>query len=133
VDVRSRECAEFAVPEALRGVPLAREFTRATLAGWRCGAELLSDALLVVTELVTNALLHGHGVPVVRLAARPGRLRIEVVDGSPLLPVRRTAGPDGGWGLGLVERLAAAWGATQVGPQKVVWAELSEPSATPAD
>jgi anti-sigma regulatory factor (Ser/Thr protein kinase) len=120
VDFRVSECAEYAVPRTIDGVALAREFTRVTLG--RLPA--LEDALLVVTELVTNAVLHGRGVPVLRLRTGAARLRIEVSDESPRPPKRRTSGADGGWGLALVDRLAADWGVVRAGRGKVVWCEL---------
>ena len=120
VDLRETQCV---LPESLAGVPLAREFVRTTLS--EHGADVLvEDALLVVSELVTNAVLHGYGAPVLRLGPGTGWVRIEVADDSPCLPARRASGATGGWGLALVERLASNWGATRVGRGKVVWCEL---------
>lgn len=123
MDFRVSECAGFALPRTCDGVALAREFTRVTL----CASPLLEDALLVVTELVTNAVLHGRGAPLLRLRTAPARLRIEVADESPRPPKRRTSGPDGGWGLALVELLTAEWGVVRSGRGKVVWCELRVP------
>ncbi len=120
MDFRVSECAEYALPATVEGAALARDFTRAVLAG----LPALEDALLVVTELVTNAVRHGGGKPVLRLWTGAARLRIEVSDASPRLPRRRRSGADGGWGLPLVERLAAEWGARRAGRGKVVWCEL---------
>lgn len=67
-----------------------------------------SDALLVTSELVTNAIRHGGGVTVFRAEAADGVLRLSVGDGSPLLPVSRTGTAErpGGYGWPLVQRLA---------------------------
>ncbi len=97
----------------------AREFVRSTVTGpWR------EDVVLVVSELVTNALLHGSGKPLLRLAGDGGRVRVEVHDTSPVLPRIRESGQDGGWGLPMVERLSKEWGAHTVPGGKVVWCEL---------
>jgi anti-sigma regulatory factor (Ser/Thr protein kinase) len=82
--------------------------------------------MLLVSELVTNACVHGAEPIRVRLDVDQRRVRVEVEDGSPVLPeVQR---PDGrstiGRGLRIVESLSRAWGAERVGAGKVVWAEL---------
>nr|WP_239071368.1 ATP-binding protein [Amycolatopsis sp. SID8362] len=107
---------------------LVRRFTRLTLLAWASGT-VVDDAQLLVTELVTNALRHGGGRPLLRLAVAGGQLRIEVFDDDPAPPVRRPAGADGGWGLALVERLSSAWGSARHGRGKVVWCSLPAASA----
>ena len=89
-----------------------------------------SNAQLLVSELVTNAVLYGAG-DTVRLFLSPdgrGGLRCEVVDeGSGFVPVARPAHRQtGGWGLQLVERIADRWGVSRGSTH--VWFEL-EPSA----
>ena len=95
--------------------------------------QFASTATLLVSELVANAILH-TGTPfdvVVRPGA--GRVRIEVHDGSPELPIRRHYSTLSGTGRGLVlvERLAAGWGADLTSRGKVVWFEL-EGAGAPA-
>ncbi|MFF4666370.1 ATP-binding protein [Streptomyces sp. NPDC001282] len=93
--------------------------------------ELSSDAALLVSELATNALLHGT-VPDrlfrVRLALLPGVLRIEVsnaCDERPAGPGARVgAGDEGGRGLLIVDRVADRWGAESRVVGKTVFAEL---------
>jgi anti-sigma regulatory factor (Ser/Thr protein kinase) len=85
-----------------------------------------ADLMLLVSELVTNACVHGAEPVRVRLDVDQGRVRVEVEDGSPMMPeVQR---PDGrstiGRGLLIVESLSRAWGAERVGAGKVVWAEV---------
>ena len=87
-----------------------------------------ADALaLLVSEVATNALLHGRGDVRLSVLRDDGRLRVEVADGSNRLPERREAGDDaqGGRGLALLEELSDRWG-VQVLPEqgKVVWFEL---------
>src|SRR5207245_1121097 len=92
------------------------------------------DALLVVSELTTNALIHSGCAADEYLElwadCTPDRLRITVCDvgRSGQDPVRRT--PDdsrpGGMGLAVIEEIAVRWGAERDG-QLQVWAELATP------
>ena len=118
--------AELRLAERHSSAALARQFTRSTVAGWRGGEQRgnLEDVVLVVSELVTNALLHGHGTPAVRLVDGGDRIRVEVCDDSPLLPVSHRVTPTSGLGLRVVEQLSSAWGASRRGRGKVVWCEL---------
>ncbi|MFD6281577.1 ATP-binding protein [Streptomyces sp. NPDC060209] len=112
-----------------RSVPLVRQFVREALLDWACEADL-DDVLLCVSELATNALV--HGVP-------PGRgfrvqltwgdvLRIEVHD-SGGGEVRGGAAPapyaEYGRGLLLVGALADTWGVGERSPGKTVWCEFA--------
>lgn len=121
---------------------LARRSVRTTLACW--GLEELSDsAEVVVSELVTNAVLHAR--PARATAEEPGwcRLTLEhpapavvwvtVADASPRRPVRRTAGADAesGRGLAVVEGLAARVVVRPEGDGKSVRAELAGPDLSP--
>jgi anti-sigma regulatory factor (Ser/Thr protein kinase) len=89
---------------------------------------LIETAVLLVSELVTNALMHGR--PPLELRVRvldTGGVRVEVLDaagGEP--PVRRRASLDAatGRGVGIVATLAARWGSQPVAAGKLVWAEL---------
>ena len=121
---------EVRLPENHHSAALAREFTRRTLTGW--GHHGWQDAAQVVSELVSNVLLHAHGEPVVRLLAVATGVRVEVADDSPQPPtVVRSA--TGGLGMKLVERLSTAWGVSRRGRGKVVWCELpAAPSPLPA-
>jgi serine phosphatase RsbU (regulator of sigma subunit)/anti-sigma regulatory factor (Ser/Thr protein kinase) len=106
-------------------VPTARHFAAQALAGHP--SDLVQDVELVVTELVTNALLHGHPPVRLRLHTDHGRIRVEVEDSGRDVPVRVRSGPDSmtGRGLGLVAALTRGWGveAAESGA-KMVWAEL---------
>jgi anti-sigma regulatory factor (Ser/Thr protein kinase) len=84
----------------------------------------LGDLKLVVSELVDNAYLHGAGRIWLRLHVREDRLRVEVIDQGEgaAIKVRPPSGAEGGRGLKIVEKLAAAWGAHEGTTH--VWAEL---------
>jgi anti-sigma regulatory factor (Ser/Thr protein kinase) len=119
------ERARFFLP-----VPLAahavRRFVAETLESWR-RPDLVDDAELVITELVSNAYLHACSPFRVVLSVRDGALRLSVHDGSHLAPVRNEASADapGGRGIGIVATLAQVWGIDPTPDGKVVWAELA--------
>jgi signal transduction histidine kinase len=130
VETRAPAVAELRLAERNTSAALARHFTRSTLATWQAPGSH-DDIVLVVSELVTNALLHGHGTPMVRLFDGADRVRVEVCDDSPLLPVSHRVTPTSGLGLRVVEQLSSAWGASRRGRGKVVWCELpATPEAT---
>ena len=94
---------------------------------WRLGTPALDTASLVISELATNAML--HGAPPITVSLRPGNgvLFIEVADGGRYRPHRRVAGPldEGGRGLELVQALSRQWGVRPRLGGKVVWAEIA--------
>lgn len=106
-------------------VQAARRLTGAMLVD--VPVEIVGAAELVVSELVTNALLHGGGQVAVRLSLNPKRqLRVEVEDAGHGLPVtpRDSTEAMTGRGLALVSQLAQAWGVDRSPTGKIVWAEL---------
>jgi hypothetical protein len=114
-------------PESARS---AREFTVATLRGWDL-ENLAEEAVIIATELVTNAIKHGAvvGDGQVELAWQRHATRVicVVVDGSARPPVLAVAdlSAESGRGLQVVQALAASWGWMMVGAtQKAVWAAL---------
>jgi hypothetical protein len=113
---------EFSAPIDRGAAGLARDFVRKTLADLGYAGDH-SDVVLVVSELVSNALRHTTTIPVIRLAGDVRRLRIEVADGSPVLP--RLSATVGGWGMQLISRLTTAWGTAPDRGGKVVWCEMS--------
>ncbi|MFH0172504.1 SpoIIE family protein phosphatase [Streptomyces cacaoi] len=113
------------VPEAARQ---ARRFTRRTLRTWGVPAEAMDTALLVVSELVTNALVHTDGRVRLDLVLIDRRLRVAVTDASPRTPVKPTSlswEATGGRGILLVEAMSDAWGTVPVSGGKQVWSELA--------
>ncbi len=124
------EAVELVLSGGLEDVPRSRAFTRQAMGSHL--AAIADDAALVVTELVTNALLHG-GPPVrLRLWEVPEGVRLEVADRGAELPVagRRSSVAMTGRGLALVEALTRSWGvAEDERGGKVVWAELADDGA----
>ena len=82
---------------------------------------------LLVSEVATNALVHGDGLVRVRVRPTADGLRVEVQDGSRVLPSRRRATPmdEGGRGIALVDALSSGWGAETVDGGKTVWFEVA--------
>src|SRR2546423_11674682 len=89
---------ELRLPENHSSLTLAREFTHRTLTEWRYRGRPHHD-LLVVSELVTNAMLHGDGPAGLRLSGPPWGVRLEVAAGRPGLPEPPGAGHARGRGL----------------------------------
>lgn len=89
--------------------------------------ETVHHAAVVVSELVTNAVIHANTTVTVGLRLLPGgAARIEVGDSSSWPPTRKlpTLDEPGGRGLVLVEALAETWGVTPTPEGKTVWAEI---------
>ncbi len=113
------------LPESAR---IARRMTQyVVLRQWGLGPNLAEHAVLLVSELVGNAVRHtGARVFVLRAQRRPGRIRIEVRDPSRGLPcLMPVAELDvSGRGLFLVDKLSDRWGA-DLGPRgKTTWFEM---------
>ncbi len=117
---------EVTLPDGPEGAGFARRSMARAAELWRLDRELTETALLLVSELATNAIR--HGTPPVRLVLRMHgeRLRVEVTDSSPTLPEVAHPGPDqvGGRGLQIVQQLAARWGSRRSRIGKTVWFEL---------
>jgi anti-sigma regulatory factor (Ser/Thr protein kinase) len=125
-----RTTAAFRLDPIPESAGRARRCARAKLADWRLG-HLAEDVDLVVSELVTNALLHtgeGHeaaAAPIrLELDLTARRLTCRVVDTSPTPPVPEEAADtaESGRGLILVEALAAEWDWETLPEGKAVWA-----------
>jgi anti-sigma regulatory factor (Ser/Thr protein kinase) len=104
----------------------------------RAGLEAMSDTVaLLVSEMVTNVVLHARTTCELTMETSEHRVRVEVRDGSSTLPGRPiVADPmaSSGRGMHLIEALADCCGADAL-PEggKVVWFQLTEPSGARAD
>lgn len=124
---------------SLEQAPHAPALARAAITGFFDGNEIapasFATLLLLVSEVVTNAVVHSKGPPrtEILLCARStdtGAVRVEVTDGGagftpePRDPSR----PGGGYGLYLVDREALCWGVDRTGGTRV-WFELATQAA----
>ena len=110
------------VPESAAA---ARDFVERTLRDWGC-RDVIDDARVVVTELVSNVVRHAGTDVWVDLERQQHTVRIGVADRAGGRVVLRTvdARADlGGRGLHLVEELSDRWGVDQHDDRKLVWAE----------
>jgi anti-sigma regulatory factor (Ser/Thr protein kinase) len=114
---------------AARARRFAREFSRR----WHLPADTIDDIELLVSELVTNAVLHARSDARVTMDHLGNRVRVTVTDHSPAPPRLREYGPEAvtGRGVFLVDRLAQDWGVEHWDDNgKNVWFELG---VAPAD
>ena len=113
----------------LRNAGVARRFVDAALEGWGL-AEVSEVVKLLVSELVTNAIVHARTQVDVAVKLTPGAARVEVSDRSETAPEARavTTEDESGRGLGFVETLARAWGVhPRPGGGKTIWFEVERP------
>jgi len=119
----------------------ARQFAGQTLGGWGL-LVLAEDTTVIVSELVTNALVHGcdlsaamSGQVELFLWRQAGQMVCAVTDPGPAPPVLVSADPmaEAGRGLQVVQALSATWGWTRLGGcRKAVWAALRVPRTAAA-
>ncbi len=132
-----RQCG-IMLPPVPESAGVARDFTAAALRKWHLDP-LISDAVLIASELVTNAISHGTTSAGAQSGERVeltwsyqiSRLICVITDQAPEPPMVAPAGDDAesGHGLQIVAALAAAWGWTMLGTgEKAVWAALHLPA-----
>ena len=110
----------------------ARRLVRKRLTAWQAPEECIDDTLIVVSELATNAVRHTKSVHIrLELIGRPGEIEVAVRDSGPRPQAPLSVQPDpaglpqNGRGLGIVQTLAARWGAEAApGSGLRVWAVL---------
>ncbi|WP_345943513.1 SpoIIE family protein phosphatase [Streptomyces sp. SID8352] len=105
-------------------VATARRLVEQQLSAWGLSGAA-SDTELIVSELVTNAILHGKGPIRLRLILDGDRLLSEVTDANGAAPHLRHAreGDEGGRGLFIVMRLSSRWGVRHTRRDKTIWSE----------
>jgi serine/threonine-protein kinase RsbW len=102
---------------------VARRFVRGFLADAGANARCQQVGELLVSELVTNALVHARTSARLWISVTGAIARVEVTDDGPGQPRLRVPGPDGGYGLWLTDTLARSWGVNHRDdtPGKTVW------------
>jgi anti-sigma regulatory factor (Ser/Thr protein kinase) len=120
----------LALPSDASAVRLARQITRDALAAWQLG-QLEESAVLLVSELITNAVRHAAdtGAIGLELASTGTQLRMEIQDGDPSWREMDSLADcdESGYGFLLVDSLADRWGLRRVCAGKAVWVELDVP------
>ncbi|AVH61217.1 ATP-binding protein [Streptomyces dengpaensis] len=123
---------EWRLPRHARSMGRARTLLREQATSWKLPDELTETAVLLLSELLTNAYRHAkvsRGREIwARCALDSDHIRVWVTDANDTLPTPRSASLDdeSGRGLALVATLADDWGAAprKVGIGKTVWFEL---------
>jgi DNA-binding NarL/FixJ family response regulator len=118
----------------LRSAGQARRFVTEALGNW--GLDEVSEIVaLLVSELVTNAIVHARSDVDVAVHLTADAARVEVSDRSPQVPVVRTADDqdESGRGLAIVQSLARAWGVRpRADGGKTIWFEVERPGVSAA-
>jgi anti-sigma regulatory factor (Ser/Thr protein kinase) len=104
----------------------ARQVVAEQCVSW--DTDLVDTALLLTSELVTNAVIHGHSDVQLQVCTDGGLLRVDVGDDNSRLPAPRSADDDAldGRGLQIVKLLASRWGVDKEPLGKTVWFELNQ-------
>jgi anti-sigma regulatory factor (Ser/Thr protein kinase) len=116
----------------LRGTQRTRKLIREWLDDWELSG-MADEEELLVSEVVTNGLVHGDSDVHVVVRRYPDRVRVEVRDSDPhraraVTMPRQEDEAEGGRGLMIVSALASAWGNSPSGRGKTVWFELPVPA-----
>ncbi len=124
-----------------RQVAAGRDFGRQALLDWYTVTSgdghqdtAADDVLLLITELLANAVMHAGGPHHLVLHGTPDNLRVEVADGSPTVPRPRAPyrpATPGGHGLHIIGRLSDRWGVDLLADGKSVWLEVRTSRLSP--
>ncbi|MCU1371382.1 MAG: putative serine/threonine kinase anti-sigma factor [Ilumatobacteraceae bacterium] len=122
------EVLTTSLPRDLSAPRLARRWISEQLNPRGLTSDEHDAIVLLVSELVSNVVLHTESDPVVTLRVDPGKVLVGVEDLSehvahvrqPTVDVERP----GGWGLRIVDQMADSWGADVIEGRKVVWFEV---------
>jgi anti-sigma regulatory factor (Ser/Thr protein kinase) len=114
------------LPPDLTSVSSARRFVKRHCQAIGFDEETCDTAVLLTSETVTNAFIHGRSEAKIRVKAVPGRLLVEVADENSRHPLRAGQDDDAldGRGLAIVELLATRWGVVDEAYGKTVWFEV---------
>ncbi|MDX3434328.1 ATP-binding protein [Streptomyces sp. ME01-18a] len=121
----------WAFPRRAQFIPDTRHRVEALLQTWECATETVDAAMLIVTELVTNAVQHTDASEIIcTVGLRSDVVTVSVTDtGDVIHSAPVPAQPDGleesGRGLVLVSALATDWGTCLTASSREVWARLT--------
>ncbi|HZT67364.1 MAG TPA: ATP-binding protein [Acidimicrobiales bacterium] len=112
-----------------RDIASVRAFVREAVQG--VDEEMADDIELLASEVATNVVEHAHTDYQVRVRQEEGAIRVEVADGSSVIPAVRSLAlnADRGRGLMLLEHMADSWGAQEAPDGKIVWFEMARPDS----
>lgn len=120
------------LPHHARGARLARRHLLDALLAADVDGELAADAVIVASELISNAIRHARpqrgGVVTLSWWTKPRQVEVRVADGgADDTPTVRAAADDAvdGRGLAIVAALADRWGTESDGDGRIVWAHLT--------
>jgi anti-sigma regulatory factor (Ser/Thr protein kinase) len=116
--------------ESALAVQDGRRFVETQLYLHDIDGQSLDATILLVSELITNALRHGPPPLCLQVVVLADRVRLEVHDSNPEPPVvsRPDAESEHGRGMWLIDAVSVRWGHRPVAPGKVVWLELDRRS-----
>jgi anti-sigma regulatory factor (Ser/Thr protein kinase) len=120
--------ASTSLPRKPESVRAARRWLAAHLAAWEADDNTTQNALLLLSEVVTNAVLHNAGTDDSTITASwwQGYLRVTVSDPDLYITASDSADDEHGRGLMIVTNLATRWGEIKTLTGKKVWFELDE-------
>jgi anti-sigma regulatory factor (Ser/Thr protein kinase) len=117
---------EIALPPDPRSAADARHAVAAYCRARGVREDLLQVGVLVISELVTNVVLHAATPMIVWAEYEDSTLTLAATDGDTALPA--LLAPDdtheGGRGVAIIDQLSASWGLTRTGLGKVIWVTL---------
>jgi anti-sigma regulatory factor (Ser/Thr protein kinase) len=125
--------ARLDLPPGVQAPKEARDAVESMLREWGFQQrDWLELARVVVSELVTNATVHGGGCLRLEVQVDGREVTIRASDAASAVPRRRVPGPQGGYGLALIEALVPRWGVDEHEQGKQVWVQLPAPPQEPA-
>ena len=118
--------AEEILPPEGPSVGRARGLVSALCRGWRVDEDASETAVLLTSETVTNAIIHGRSEVRLRAEVTTGWVRVAVGDDNSRHPRLQTQDAEAldGRGLQILELAASRWGVVEDGLGKVVWFEV---------
>src|SRR4051812_23880356 len=127
-DAELEATAALRLPPDPRSAREARKFIAEFCTAAQLPEDFCFTAALMVSELVTNAVIHGRTSATIEVHRPPGTLRVAVRDDNPQLPPlgdKPTLDAESGRGLMIVAALADRWGVEQAIDGKAIWFELN--------